>query len=406
MQSTNAATATGHAVVAVAIGLAAVVWLTLLSGWLEVRPGTVVTHRHNVIFSSDTNLWMAYIFGHLRPDLPQIHPLQLVFWRGPCRVAAAVARLFLPSDAAEFMGARVMVAFIAGTGIAALAFLALRNGLRTAECIVLFLMYFLCTSNTTMCLPEHFGISNGLLTVAFVAPLLATSTRARLIILGALTPLIGGTTVTNSIFPALSLVQSGLKTTRVRWAAIILGTPAALGVAYLLYRVSWNYRWFISTDMELRIFHNPLSTFAYLIYFLIAPVIGPAPMVPNMPLGPMLSYEPLPLSLYAGIPAIGALAWAVLLCRCTVKAYETKSTRDAVVLLLGWILFNAIFHNLWGSELMLYAPHWSWAMMALVLLGARHFSRRYIFASGVLVLACQIPTLLAIKKALEPIIIQ
>ncbi len=307
-----------HAVAA-AIGLAAIIWLSLLSGWLEVRPGSVVSQRQNVIFSSDTTLWIAHIFGHLRPDLGSIHPLQIVFWRGPCRAAAAIARIFLPLDAAayavpaEYVGARVLVALVVGIGIAWLAFLALRIGVRTAECLVLFLMYFLFTSNATICLPEHFGISNGLLTVAFAAPLLATSSRARLFILGALTPLIGGTTITNAIFPVLSLMQSGFKSARVRAVAIILGIPTALGVAYTLYHVSWNYFYFINTYMALRVWHNPLSTGTYMFYFLVAPAIGPPPLVAGRPLGLMLTYEPLTLALYAGISAIGP---ALGLCCC------------------------------------------------------------------------------------------
>ncbi len=74
------------------------------------------------------------------------------------------------------------------------------------------------------------------------------------------------------------------------------------------------------------------------------------------------------------------------------------------MLLLGWILFNAVFHNLWGDELMVYAPHWSWALMALVVLGVRHLSRRFVIATAVLVITCQIPTLLAIRRALESIV--
>lgn len=409
VQAKGAATA-GVRGIAVAIGLAGALWLILLSGWLKVIPDSVVSHRQNVIFSSDTPLWMAYVFGHLKPDLPQIHPLQIAYWRGPAKALAAIPHLYFHSDPRkyaqpeEYLAARILVALIVGIGFASLALLALRKGLPKAECVALFLMYFLFTSTSTLCLPEHFGISNGLLTLVFVAPLLAASARVRFFILGALTPLIAGTTVTNAIFPLLSLVQSGLKSARVRIAAIILGIPAALGAAYVLYHVSWNYRWFISTDMELRIFRDPLSTAGYLVYFFIAPAIGPPPLVSALPLGPMLSYEPLPLRLYAGLPAIGAVAWIVLLCRCAWKGYQNLETRPAVMLLLGWILFNAVFHNMWGSELMLYAPHWSWAMMAVVLLGARHFSRRYVMISAALVIACQIPTLLAIHTAVQSIV--
>jgi hypothetical protein len=396
-------------VIPAAVGLVAVIWLILLSGWLQVTPGSVVSHRHNVIFSSDTSLWIAYIFGHLRPDLPPIHPLQIAFWRGPAQAVAAIPRLFLRSDPtayavpAEYIAARVLVALIAAIGVAWLAFLALRNGVRTAECLALFLMYLLFTCNTTVCLPEHFAISNGLLSVAFAVSLLVTSAWARRLILAALTLLLGGTTLTNAIFPLLAMVQSGIRSARIRAAIIVFGIPAALGIAYALYRLSWNFRYFISTYISLRIWHDPLSTGAYLFYFLVAPAIGPLPMVAARPLGLMVTYEPLAMVRYAGLPAIGAVAWLVLLWRCTRQGYRTPATRSAVLLLLGWILFNAIFHNLWGDELMVYAPHWSWALMALVVLGASQLSRRYIMVTSALMIACQIPTLLAITHAVESI---
>jgi hypothetical protein len=417
MASTSAGTARSketaagsHRAISAGVGLAAAVWLTLLSGWLGVRPGTVVTHRHNVIFSSDSNLWIAQMLGNMPPNLAPIHPLQIPFWGIPCRAAAALARVFLPADAAGFLGARIVVAVVAGTGMALLVLLALRKGLPVAHCLALVFVYLLFTSNVTICLPEHFAVSNGLLAITFSAPLLAASSRVRYWMLGVMTVLVGGTTVTNAIFPVLALLQSGLKSARLRLAAIAVGIPGALAAAWFLYRASWTYRWFIDRGVQLRILHDPASTGAFLFYFFVAPAVGPPPLMAQMGLGPMLSYEPLHaslrMSLYFGLPIIGAAAWLVLLCWCTRNAYRSAETRPAVVLLLAWLLFNLIFHNLWGDELMLYAPHWSWSLMALVLLGARRLPRPFVFSATALVIVSQIPTWLAVKRAVETIVIQ
>lgn len=399
-----------HRACAIVIGVAAVAWLTWLSGWLGVKPGTVLTKHSNVLFSSDTSLWMLKMWG--KPTFADvthlIHPLQIFFWSRPCRAAGAVAGIFLPYLDAQIFGARLFVATIAGTGIAFLAWLALRNGIRTVECLTLFVMYFLFTSNATICLPEHFGISNGLLTVAFVAPLLAASSRVRLFILGIMIVPIGGTTITNAIFPILSLIQSGLKSARLRLGALAVGSSIALGGAYLASRHSAMFHTFIDTYMRWRFVHDPLATGAYLFYFLVSPAIGPRPLIVQSWAGPMVSYEPvhgsLSLTCYFGIQAIGAIAWAVLLCRCALAAYRRPAARPAVKLLVGWLLFNCVLHNVWGDELLLYSAHWSWALMALVVLGAPRLSRAFVVTAALVVIVCQIPTLLAIKRALETIV--
>ena len=56
-----------------------------------------------------------------------------------------------------------------------MAFLALQKWIKTIQLILLFIMYLLFTCNSTAALPEHFGISNGLLSIAFVIPIVASS---------------------------------------------------------------------------------------------------------------------------------------------------------------------------------------------------------------------------------------
>ena len=395
---------------AAGIGAAAVVWLTWLSGWLGVRPGTVVTHRHNVIFSSDTNLWIGQMLRQMPPNLAPIHPLQIVFWSAPCRAMAGIAGIFLPPAEAGVFGTRLLAAILTATGIACLAWLALRCGVRTGECLALFAMYLLFTSNATICLPEHFGISSGLLALTFVVPRALASTRMRLWFLGAMTVLIGGTTITNTIFPVLSLVQSGLKSARLRAAVLAVGAVAALGAAFFLYRASTTFHFFIGRDMRWRFLHDPLGTGAYLLYFLAAPAVGPHPLLVHHFLGPMVTYEPengpLSLARYLGIQGIGASAWLALLGRTALHAYRRLEARPAITLLFGWLLFNFVLHNVWGDELLLYAPHWSWALMALVALGAARLSRGFVLGAVLLVVAGQIPALLEIKRYVDTIVIQ
>ena len=53
-------------IIAVAIGLAAVIWFMLLSGWMNSVPGSVVAKRQNVLFNSDSSIWLGQDGGELQ----------------------------------------------------------------------------------------------------------------------------------------------------------------------------------------------------------------------------------------------------------------------------------------------------------------------------------------------------
>ena len=164
---------------------------------------------------------------------------------------------------------------------------------------------------------------------------------------------------------------------------------------------------FVSAYATFRLLHDPLRACVYAIYTVICPAVGPTPRVMREPGWDMVSYEPahdvLRLSYYLGIQAIGAIAWLVLLVRSVFKGLNDERTRLYVWLPLGWILFSAVFHNIWGDELLLFSPHWSWALMALVILGARDLSLKFMTAVFVPIVVSQIYTLFTIKSALETI---
>ena len=142
----------------------------------------------------------------------------------------------------------------------------------------------------------------------------------------------------------------------------------------------------------------------YTLYMIVQPAVAPRPSILRYPGNDMVSYEPalkpLELSYYVGLQGIGAIAWLLLLCRCAYFAWHSQEMRPYVVLLLGWLGFDVIFYNLWGRELLLWAPAWSWALMALVVMGARRLSWK--FAAGVFVpiVVSQADTLIAIRSAL------
>jgi hypothetical protein len=390
--------------IAAAVGFAALLWFVWLSGWLGVQPGAVFVKRQNVLFNSDTSIWLGKIVGHEKAPTKAIHPLEVVLWRPPVQALSHALTTFLPAEYAGILAARLLVASLAGIGVGLLAFLALKLGIDRLQCGLLFLTYFLFTSSTTIALPEHFGISNGLLSIAFVGPIIFTDPAVRLGLLGIMTVLCGGTTITNVLYPAAAFLQYGLRSTRARMVVLLSAIPVGLAMGWFLFRHSFTIHAYVSGYSNFRLVRHPLSALVYAVYTLVAPAVGPSPLILRYPGWDMVCYEPayqpLRLSYYLGIQAVGAIAWCILLVLCVYHAMKDTRVRAYVWLPMGWLLFSILFHNIWGDELQLYAPHWSWALMALVILGARHLSRRLTAVLVAPMMVSQIYTLLAIKKAL------
>ncbi len=393
--------------VATIIGLAAVIWFMLLSGWLKATPGSVITKRQNVLFNSDSNIWLDRIVGNARSPEAAVHPLEIVFWRPPVRAVQHLLEIFMPADYAGILAARFVVALIHGMGVGFLAFLALRLGIKLPQCILLFIVYLLFTSNATAVLPEHFGISNGLLSITFVVPIFLASDAMRTAFLVVMVVLCGGTTITNTLYPVAALWQYFFKSMRTRLAVLAVVVPVGLAAGLFLYMKSYTIHHFVNDYSTFRLLHDPLRAVVYSVYTFLSPAVGPTPRVMREPGWDMVSYEPahdvLRFSYYFGLQAIGAIAWFVLLFRCLARALSDETTRVYVWLPLGWLLFSAVFHNIWGDELLLFSPHWSWALIALVILGARDLSMKFVAAVFVPIVVSQIYTFLRIRSALETI---
>jgi len=286
------------------------------------------------------------------------------------------------------------------------------------QCALVFLMYLLFTANTIVALPEHLGISNGLLSLAFIIPLVITNTRLRTTALGFLTVPIGGTTITNAVFPLASLAQESLKS---RYMRIALGVITVLGLAgFVLFfaepeRVGividrilggrgYSINWFIVTFLNNRLISDPWGAGTYAMLSLVYPVIGPAPYVRAVPGSLMMvSYSPFVITEYSWIQLIGVIAWVVLLGTCVFNGHRDGRTRRFVWLLVLWLGFNGVFHNVWGDEYFLFSPHWSWALMGLVILGVRHVSLKFTAAMVFPIVIGQIIALNGIGLALRSI---
>src|SRR5208337_3502527 len=278
--------------IATMFALVAVIWFMLLSGWLKSVPGSVVVKRQNVLFNADSSIWLDRMVGNASSPEKAVHPLEVAFWRPPVKAMQHLLEIFMPADYAGIFAARLVVAIIHGMGMGFLAFLALRNGVKIPQCILLFIIYLLFTSNSTAALPEHFGISNGLLSIAFVVPILLASVEMRTVFLAIMVIFCGGTTITNALYPLAALLQYSFKSTRARVAVLAAAIPVGLGGFLFLYTKSYTMHHFVSAYATFRLLHDPLRACVYAIYTVVCPAIGPTPRVMPLPGWEMVSYEP------------------------------------------------------------------------------------------------------------------
>ena len=392
-----------HYLFAGTIGAAAAVWLVILSGWFNVNAGSIMTRRQNVLFDSDMNLWLDRIIGSAKSPEQTVHPLEIVFWKRPARGIARVLKFFVPAEQADVLGARILVACIAGSGVGSLALFALYLGAPPLNCLLLFCIYLLFTSNVTICLPEHFGISNGLLTLTFVVTAMVLQRKVKLALQAVLGVLCGGTSILNVLFPALCIFDTYFKSVRLKVRLLLVTVPLGIAAAVTSYLLSPSIQRYFNLFATFRWFRHPLLAIVYSIYFFVLPAVGPSPGVMRIPHWDMVSYEPrykpLELGYYFGLQGLGAIAWLVLFARSAYLACRDGLTLPYARLLFGWLIFNVVFYNFWGRELFLWAPAWSWALMAVVILGARRLSWKFVAAAALPIVASQIYTLFEIKQA-------
>src|SRR5579875_1460820 len=304
-----------------------------------VRPGSLLTERRDVLFQSDTGYWIAAYSRGVERVSSFTHPLLGVLWVPGPRLLYLLLRRVLPDAEAATVAGRTFTALLAAAGVAALFAAAARRGASGRVLALLLPAYLLFTDQVLVALPEHFALSQALLSIAFALLVVGLRPGTQLASLGVLAAATGGVTVTNAAFP---LAAAGL--------------------------VDRNNDWHL-------------------------------PMVTYQP-----TYAPYALWPYDRFQSVAAVAWIVLLATSGVRAYRDPTTRPYTGLLLGWIAFNTVLHNVWGDEYFLFSTHWSWALFALVLLAAPHWRWPAVACLTAPLAMGQVHTLFAVHRVLATIV--
>lgn len=274
------------------------------------------------------------------------------------------------------VAARLLTALVAGVG--ALAVCAVRFGVPLLHGVVMLTSYLLFSSQIVSALPEHFGISMGLLSVAWSVFVLDFARRTKAILLVVLAFLTSATTITNGAFPLLLLALVALgprfRELSVRprarlvaglaWVGLV--TLTAAGVVLVLesppVRDRLEQRRVGLVSFQGRLVHDPAEAILYGVRGLVDPVVAPDPGVVNedSPATRMVTHEPYRRDWPYGVwPGVAVVAWLAVLACCGRAVVRTPVLWQAGSPLIAWVVFNAVFHNIWGDEYFLFSPHWS-----------------------------------------------
>jgi len=270
----------------------------------------------------------------------------------------------------------------------------------------------LFTANMVAVMPDHFGLSAGLLPFTTLALLPNLSDRFRVVWLVALGFLDAGTTVTNVVFPLLFLanrdVRNALPRRHTLWRLrYVLATFAVLvaGAVFLLRKPAHRFltdpKCLVQRHWNWRLVQDPLAAADHSVAGLVYPAVGSSTLHPTIQTA--VSYQPCSIRRYDLLTGPSAMAWLVLLGCAGTVVFRDRALRAVALPLFLWYVFNALFHNLWGSEYFMYTPHWSFVPLLIVLLGARRFPLKYLAPMVLLIASGQVVAISAVLRAITTV---
>lgn len=356
---------------AASVALLASVWLCCLSGLLGVIPGRPAAMRCDVIFQCDAGTRISDVQNGTNSLSLGSHALLATLWSP---VLGSISRLFADPNSAAVMVCRVVAALGAGAGIGVLFGCLRCAGWTLRNCIASLGVVLLSSYQVVACLPDHFAFSSGLLPASFGVFVLANrgivSIRCARWVLIAAAILAAMICLTNVIWPGMLIAAlSGKFRLSPRWwvvsAALGMLMFCVLIIGIQRYGERFPIAWQAKRWLHLRILHDPPGALLRSFRGVVDPVVAPDPFIDtnNDFRVPMLTLDPdsgMPIWPHRGILAVGAISWILLLTR-SFKANRCRSAR----LLSIWIVGNLLFHNIWGDELFLYAPHYGWGLAIL-----------------------------------------
>ena len=382
---------------------------------LGAEPGRPIACRTDVFLQCDAGGWVDDAIRNNNERARGTHPALYPCWTRPTHELAKWLAPAIPVESTCTYGSRLLVNLVGGLGIGLLAAGLRSSGTRFSVLAAFGPLLWFGTGNTITALPDHFGMSVGLLAASLGFFVSAWSFRSKAVGLGILTILCFGVTITNAVFPAMLLGCAIATTYRIRWpwyAATGLAGVLGLLAVLLILRTQADIRdrvlQRVESCLSLKSIRDPALAGRHFVRGLQDSAVGPTPTIgednPDEH-HPMLTYQDGPYSMwpYDAVQSCGVAAWWFVLGLGAIRALRDPRTRFPAILLMVWIVWNGLLHTTWGDEYFLYTPHYAWALMALALLGWRSIPTRWVVLAMVPILGGAIFTLFEFRRLLNAI---
>jgi hypothetical protein len=356
------------------------------------------------------------------------HPLARELWWPTGYVTRNALEPLMPAETAKSIAACLAMALFASFGVLACALASSAFGAAPSRVLAVLPISALSTANVITLIPEYYGISYFLLSGTFLAAV-ALRGRTRTVLLIVLTGLLAATTITNMIFGVLCLL---MPERGAEWGRPALFAMRAIVVALVMTStvlLAGAFGGFTSrfqeidrnpasqdrlTDSVLRSLRlgriatpDRLLTYSGLAW--VYPVVAPTPHIASVHPFPTivqrptssssdgrldLSYDPWTPQDYGIVNGVSAIAWGAFLIWSTMALFRAGGeARTALGVLSIWICGNILVHLVWGDEMFMYSPHWSWAVAAIPLLAAKWVPVPALLGISVIVGTGQVVTL-------------
>lgn len=345
--------------------VASFMFYSLLTAQLQIKPNHIGTTAENFFFNADVPVYIEKTNNRDWHELSSKHALRMIVW-----IPMVRSLEILYDDRPPYE--RTALAVILFNKIClALSFTLLSVFTYNYLCclpkwLIFNGMQLLSVAGLIMIAPDHFTQSYLLLSLSFILLFLNIPFTVLLPIQLLLGLLIAGTTTTNAIFSALIITYL---LQRRKWLPNAMVTSGYMlgfagfflisGYLFFTYTPSNDQQLMFNRFFNFQLYREPIAALEYFLASLTYPIAAPLPRLSDVPI---VTFEPIKLISHSLIDWI-IFTLTLLLVVTGIQRSLSTWGKQLTTTALMWLMFNVLFHNIWGDEYMLYIPHFSFLLL-------------------------------------------
>ncbi|GGA84235.1 hypothetical protein GCM10011369_27820 [Neiella marina] len=368
--------------------IAAAIYLTF--AWLlKMQPGAAGIEQPDLVFNIDVYQYVHKLGNLGYQELNSKHLLRMHTWVPLTRV---LFPLFDGSPHEQAVKAAVMFNIITlSLAFTAVSWFALRTLQNLSKVWLLNVVHLLSTSSLIMSAPDHFSQSYLLMITAILSFICIDKLIVLLVVAVILGIFIAGTTTSNAAFAGLlgyfivaRHFQFKAVFNRLFIVAFLLA-PVVGGYLFYLYTREADPNQFLFLKFfNFRLFNELPSALVYCLASWVYPIVAP---LPELSRSGHITLEPIALAdffdwyLIPSAVVLTGIGYGII--------SHWRKEHMLIQILVAWIGFNAIFHNVWGDEYILFTGHYSFALIILIMQLFKQLKTGYCLAFSVPVIIWQ-----------------